>query len=163
MTNQAKQLRTVRMGMMRNVMMGLALGAVLGTSSGCMDLMAMVHGRVERPTAEEFGFGPRTSEGGGYVATLESAAPLRTRRMQSVRLTVRTADRLPVDGATITVDGGMPEHGHGLPTRPRVTRQVAPGTYEVEGLKFNMGGWWEVKFRFDSASGTDSVTFNLDL
>jgi hypothetical protein len=149
--------------MVKKAMMGLALGAVLGTGAGCMDLMAMVHGRAERPAAEEFGFGPRTSVGGGYVAALESAAPLRKRRMQSVRLSVRSADQRPVEGATITVDGGMPEHGHGLPTRPRVTRQVAPGTYLVEGLKFNMGGWWELEFRIESASGTDSVTFNLDL
>jgi hypothetical protein len=53
----------------------------------------------------------------------------------------------------------MPQHGHGLPTRPRVTRELAGGVYEVGGVRFNMGGWWELKFTI----GGDTVTFNLGL
>ena len=44
--------------------------------------------------------------------------------------------------AAITVDGGMPQHGHGFPTRPRVTRDLDDGTYLLEGMKFSMTGWW---------------------
>ncbi|HEV3050882.1 MAG TPA: FixH family protein [Longimicrobium sp.] len=124
---------------------------------GCM---MMSH--AERPAESEFGMGPRRSAGGVYEATLESAQPLRVRRMQSIKLNVRTPQG-GVEGASIVVDGGMPEHGHGLPTTPRVTRGLGGGAYQVEGLKFNMGGWWELKFRITSAAGTDSVTFNLDL
>jgi hypothetical protein len=83
--------------------------------------------------------------------------------MQTVRVTVRDADGRAIDEAQISIDGGMPQHGHGLPTRPKVTQRLGDGTYQVEGVKFNMGGWWELKFRIDSAAGTDSVTFNLDL
>lgn len=129
----------------------------------CGHLMMMLHGNVERPAESEFGLGPRASSGGLYQASIEPAEPLRTRRMQTVRLVVRMAGEAPVEGASIAVDGGMPQHGHGLPTRPRVTRALGGGAYEVEGLKFNMGGWWVVKFRIDSAAGTDSVTFNLAL
>jgi hypothetical protein len=107
--------------------------------------------------------GPRASAGGRYSATLEAPEPLRVRRMQSVRVMVRTAAGAPVDDARITIDGGMPQHGHGLPTAPRVTRALGNGAYQVEGLKFNMGGWWELRFRISSAAGPDSVTFNLDL
>jgi hypothetical protein len=140
---------------------GLAGVAVMGIFlGGCM---MMRHGGAERPAASEFGLGPRASGGGAYLVTVEPAAPLRVRRMQSVKLVVRTADRAPVEGARITIDGGMPEHGHGLPTEPRVTRTLGAGVYQVEGLKFNMGGWWELRFRIASAAGTDSVTFNLDL
>ena len=57
----------------------------------------------------------------------------------------------------------MPQHGHGLPTRPRVTRNLGDGVYEIEGVRFNMGGWWELKLAIDSAAGADSVTFNLNL
>src|SRR4249920_3274177 len=32
-------------------------------------------------------------------------------------------------------DGGMPQHGHGLPTRPVVSRELADGTYLMEGMK----------------------------
>jgi hypothetical protein len=30
-------------------------------------------------------------------------------------------------------------------------------------MKFNMGGWWVVKFGVDAAAGRDSVVFNLKL
>ena len=66
-----------------------------------------------------------------------------------------------IDRAIIAVDGGMPEHGHGLPTKPRVTRQLGGGVYEIEGVRFNMGGWWELKLSISTPDGTDHVTFNL--
>lgn len=138
----------------------LVLGIVL--LGACSHLM-MMHRGVEEPPASEFGLGPRTSAGGLYQVTLDPVEPLRTRRLQTVKLSVRTAGEAPVEGATIAVDGGMPQHGHGLPTRPRVTRSLGGGSYQVEGVRFNMGGWWELKFRIDSAAGTDSVVFNLDL
>jgi hypothetical protein len=131
--------------------------------AGCNLFMTMQNGAAQRPASSEFGLGPRTSASGTYAATIETGHPLRVRRMQTVKLIVRGAGEAPVKDATIVVDGGMPEHGHGLPTEPRVTRSLGPGVYQVEGLKFNMGGWWELKFRISSAAGTDSVTFNLDL
>jgi hypothetical protein len=83
--------------------------------------------------------------------------------MQTVRVTVRDAQGRAVDDAQISVDGGMPQHGHGLPTKPRVTRDLGNGDHLVEGMKFNMGGWWVVKFRLDAAPGADSLVFNLSL
>jgi hypothetical protein len=150
---------------------GWRLGAKIGTVAalsavllgGCGRIMTLLHGNIKPPAESEFGLGPRVSSGGLYQASIEPGEPLRTRRMQTVKLLVRTAEQAPVEGASIAVDGGMPQHGHGLPTKPRVTRALGDGTYEVEGLKFNMGGWWVVKFRIDSAAGTDSVTFNLAL
>ena len=47
----------------------------------------------------------------------------------------------------------MPQHGHGLPTRPQVTRELADGTYLIEGMKFSMTGWWEIKLAIDSPAG----------
>ncbi|HEX2206487.1 MAG TPA: FixH family protein [Longimicrobium sp.] len=143
-------------GWKRTARGGAAVAATLALG-GCM---MMSH--AERPAESEFGMGPRRSAGGVYEASIETAEPLRVRRMQSVKLNVRAAGT-PVEGAAIVVDGGMPQHGHGLPTTPRVTRPLGGGAYQVEGVKFNMGGWWELRFRITSAAGTDSVTFNLDL
>ncbi len=126
-------------------------------------LMGMMHGNVERPAAEEFGFGPRSSQNGLYRATIDPVQPVKVGRMQTMRLQVQDATGNTVDGASITLDGGMPQHGHGLPTRPRVTRSLGEGVYAVEGMKFNMGGWWVVTFQIATTAGTDSVTFNLDL
>ena len=88
---------------------------------------------------------------------------IRVGRMHSWRLHLETADGKPVDDATIAVDGGMPQHGHGLPTKPRVTKRLGDGEHVVDGMKFNMGGWWVVKLRVAGALGPDSVTFNLKL
>ena len=78
-------------------------------------------------------------------------------------LHLETVGGAPVDLCDVTVDGGMPQHGHGLPTKPKVTRQLGNGDHVVEGMKFNMGGWWVVKFRVSSAAGNDSLVFNLKL
>ncbi len=57
----------------------------------------------------------------------------------------------------------MPQHGHGLPTKPVVTGPLDSGDYLVQGLKFNMGGWWVVKFRIMAPATPDPVFFNLSL
>lgn len=65
--------------------------------------------------------------------------------------------------AAINVDGGMPEHNHGLPTRPLVTKYLGDGCYLLEGMKFHMGGWWTITFSITDGSIRDSVTFDLNL
>lgn len=121
------------------------------------------HAKVERPAAVEFNLGPRASANHVYTATLQPAEPLRLRQLQAVAVRIVDANGRPVDGATISVDGGMPEHRHGLPTQPRVKRALGGGVYEIEGLRFSMGGWWELKLAIDSPAGADQVTFNLSL
>jgi hypothetical protein len=74
---------------------------------------------------------------------------------------VRDGDGRAVDEAQIAIDGGMPQHGHGLPTRPRVTRSLGGGIYEIEGVRFNMGGWWEFRLAITGVHGVDTVVFNL--
>ena len=106
----------------------------------------------------------RASEGGRYRATIRPQGDsIPKGKLQRWTLHLETAAGAPVDSATLTVDGGMPQHGHGLPTKPRVTRALGGGDHLVEGMKFNMGGWWVVTFRVSAAAGRDSVTFNLKL
>jgi hypothetical protein len=134
------------------------------STTGCAHLMMMAHGKhVARPTATEFGVGPRLSAARHFTATLQPDQPLRPRRLQTVRVAITDAAGRPVDDATIAVDGGMPQHGHGLPTRPRATRALGDGLYEIEGVRFNMGGWWELTLAISAPAGSDVVTFNLDL
>jgi hypothetical protein len=76
---------------------------------------------------------------------------------------VETADGQPVEEAEIGVNGGMPQHGHGLPTSPQVTQNLGNGDYLVEGMKFQMPGWWEVRFNIAAGGQTDTITFNLTL
>lgn len=119
---------------------------------------------ASRPAADQFGFGPRTSVENRYRATIEAPAqPLKPRRMMKLQVEIRDAAGKPVDGAKIEVDGGMPQHGHGLPTKPRVTKNLGDGRYEIEGLRFNMGGWWELHLSVQSPIGNDRITFNLEV
>jgi hypothetical protein len=105
----------------------------------------------------------RVSEGGAYRATIQPAGDsIPKGRLHSWTLHIETAAGAPVDSATVLVDGGMPQHGHGLPTKPRA-RAVGQGDYAIDGMKFNMGGWWVVKFRVQSGAGRDSLVFNVKL
>ena len=148
----------------RQALLVLAMVAAAATVTACSHAMMMIHGTgARRPAASEFGLGPRTSVGGHYIATQEPARPLRTRQLQTVRLIVRDAEGRSIDEPQISIDAGMPQHGHGLPTRPRVTRSPGDGIYEIEGVRFNMGGWWEFKLAIAGSRGPDTVTFNLAL
>ena len=154
----------IQTSIVRRTGLAFATIAVAMTMTACSHAMMMIHGTgAKRPPAGEFGLGPRASAGGRYVATLEPATPLRPRQMQTVRVMVRDAEGRAIDDAEIAIDGGMPQHGHGLPTRPRVTRNLGDGIYEIEGVRFNMGGWWEFKLAIAGSRGADTVTFNLDL
>lgn len=148
----------------KNVWFTAAIAAVLlVTLTACGSAMMMLGHGAKRPAASEFGLGPRASVSGRYTATLQPEQPLRVRKLQSVVVSIHDSKGRAVESATIAVDGGMPQHGHGLPTRPRVTKNLGEGAYEISGVRFNMGGWWEFKLAITDEAGTDTVTFNLAL
>jgi hypothetical protein len=103
----------------------------------------------------------QASAQGRYLVQLEppAAAPA-INQMHSWQIKLLAPDGTPVRNARIAVDGGMPQHGHGLPTRPRVTRELAEGSYLMEGMKFSMTGWWEIRLAIQAAEGADTVVFN---
>ena len=106
----------------------------------------------------------RVSENGLFrVSYVSSQDIVPVNQMHQWILHVETADGQPVENATIAVDGDMPEHGHGLPTRPQVTKYLGKGDYLVEGMKFQMGGWWVMDFTITANSHTDAVHFNMKL
>jgi len=106
-----------------------------------------------KPTAQGLYLTTITPEGGE-----PSVGP-----MHSWVVEVKTPDGRAVDGATISVDGGMPEHNHGLPTAPQVTAGLGEGRYRIEGVKFSMPGRWVLRIAVDGAQGKDEATFNLML
>jgi len=95
--------------------------AVFATAGLLVVLMAcghLLHGNVPSPDIDL----AKASAHGLYRATVRpDVVPIATRRLQSWTLHIDTVDGRPVDTATITMSGGMPQHGHGLPTSPRVT------------------------------------------
>ena len=106
----------------------------------------------------------RASDKGMFkVSYTASTGTVPVNQMHQWTLHDESADGKPVENATITVDGDMPQHGHGLPTSPRVTRYLGNGDYLVDGMKFQMGGWWLMDFTINANGASDAVHFNMML
>ena len=95
-----------------------------------------------------------------YTSELE---PLVINRIHNWVLHIADANGEPVSGASISVQGGMPVHDHGLPTAPRVTSEPEPGTYLLEGLRFHMRGAWELEFTIQAGETRDIVIVAVEL
>jgi hypothetical protein len=142
-------IRVRHLVMARRLLAALGLAALAALAAGC-----------STPANLDLSLEKSTGAGLYRVAMQPPSKAPAINQMHSWRVTLATADGKPVSGATFAIDGGMPQHGHGLPTRPRVTRELGNGTYELDGMKFSMTGWWEVKLAIDGPVGTDKVTFN---
>ncbi len=106
----------------------------------------------------------RASAQGLYSATYTpSLEPLTIDKLHSWTLHLETPDGKPVEDATITVHGDMPGHGHGLPTKPIVSQHRGNGDYLVEGMKFQMPGWWYVEFDVSTGGKQDTMRFDFIL
>jgi len=95
-----------------------------------------------------------------YTSDLE---PVTINTMHGWTLHVETPDGEQLEGVTLTIDGGMPEHNHGLPTAPRVVAELGDGDYRIEGLRFHMSGYWEIRISIDAGDRRDVVTIPLQL
>jgi hypothetical protein len=89
------------------------------------------------------------------------SGPIAINRFQTWVLELRDASGAPVVGAQVAIAGGMPAHGHGLPTQPRVTEEIGAGRYRIEGVKLNMVGDWVIEALVQTAAGTDRLRFAL--
>ncbi|MDX8501183.1 FixH family protein [Mesorhizobium sp. VK4C] len=142
----------------RYILAGLGLAALL------VGILAVVY-----LTAPHSAPGPDISRSkktasGLFVASFEpERGVIRQGELQSWVLTLKTAAGAPVEGAAITVFGGMPQHNHGLPTSPQATDYLGDGRYRIDGVKFTMSGWWQLRFAISAAAGSDSVVFNIVL
>lgn len=124
----------------------------------------------------------RLSNQQGYFAHIEvhnsteqknnvSQVPLNN--IHQWRLIISDVKGAPVSGKNIKIVGHMPGHVHGLPTQPQVTKELAPGVFLVEGVKFQMQGWWVIQFEIyddnnvskseQELAPLDILTFNLIL
>lgn len=106
----------------------------------------------------------KTTANGLFVVSFEPEhGVVREGELQSWLLTLKTTAGAPVEGAAITVSGGMPQHNHGLPTSPQATDYIGDGRYRIDGIKFTMSGWWQLSFAISAAAGSDTVVFNIVL
>ncbi|WMP18690.1 hypothetical protein [Thiothrix lacustris] len=104
----------------------------------------------------------QTSSSGRYQATLTCATPPIVMAFQDCTLTLTSPQALPSD-LLIAVDGGMPAHGHGLPTAPQAVPTHNPGEFRIDGLKYSMLGEWILGFLLHSAASDDKIVFRFTL
>ena len=98
-----------------------------------------------------------------YTVEIEVTEPPAINVMQTWIIVLLDAQGAPVEHASIGVAGGMPAHGHGLPTAPEVTEELGGGRYRLDGIKFNMMGSWVIDLDITSPLGHDTARLELDL
>lgn len=104
------------------------------------------------------------SRSGHFRVSYESdLQPIVINRMHNWIVNVVDRDGEPVTGAALTVTGGMPAHNHGLPTSPQVTRELSPGRYQLEGLRFHMSGAWQIEIAIEVGDLHDVVVIPLQI
>jgi hypothetical protein len=104
------------------------------------------------------------SKSGRYRLSYQSQVnPIVINQIHNWILRLENAEGLTVSGADITLEGGMPEHDHGLPTKPRITESRDENYYLVEGMRFHMSGHWELEIKIIQGTNTDTALISLDL
>lgn len=94
-----------------------------------------------------------------YIVTYKAPMPLPLNKLHSWDIMIADQRRIAVAGVKVTVGGGMPAHGHGLPTKPVVVETGMPGMYRLDGMKFTMPGEWVVRIHIDDKLETDTAEF----
>jgi hypothetical protein len=84
-------------------------------------------------------------------------------QMHSWILHIENEEGLEIEGAIVDVEGGMPEHDHGLPTKPRITEELGGGDYRLDGMRFHMSGDWEIIVSITTDAGSFEVSIPLRL
>jgi hypothetical protein len=114
---------------------------------------------AELPPGVDFSL-TRVSPNKHFVLTLIPPATVPVLEIHSWQVKIATQGGQPVTKALVYMNGGMPEHAHGLPTRPAVTKEVSEGVYLIEGVKFSMTGWWEILIAAQKGEASDVTAFN---
>ncbi|MEM6640299.1 MAG: FixH family protein [Pseudomonadota bacterium] len=105
----------------------------------------------------------QTASGRYAVAFSPREGAPRIGEYQQWIIALHDASGRAVHPAQLAIDGGMLDHGHGLPTRPQVTRYLDGGRYLVEGVRFNMAGEWTMQIAVDGPDGRDDAQLSVVL
>lgn len=136
----------------------------LGFIGLCVLGACMLVWRTQAPPTD-VGTEKRSASGRYLVRLHPQRQPIPVRTFHEWTVVIRPADSTAALTPSLApvFDGRMPMHRHGLPSKPHTVAGASDGEYVVEGVKFSMGGWWRLVVRLSTASGPDSVVFNLDL
>ena len=116
----------------------------------------------ERALGQEPDYESLTSQSSS-LKVFSQLSPVIINRIHSWELVLTRSDGSPLTDAEITVIGGMPDHDHGLPTLPVVTRESRPGHYLLEGVRFHMPGRWQLSFTIRGPEGSETAELDFEL
>lgn len=124
---------------------------------------------IDAPT----GGAARPTQHGLYrLAWAPAPSPLPTSALFELEVTLTDAEGRPVEDAKVWADAKMPQHGHGMTTKPEPDPgQCTPdgacrhpgGRYVVRGMKFHMPGDWVLEFEVHGPAGRDFLTTTVRL
>ena len=100
---------------------------------------------------------------GFKIEIYSELSPLSINTIHSWHIRVLDRDDEILELEELNVFGGMPEHDHGLPTQPQVTRRLDNGDYLLEGVRFHMQGHWELQIEFQYAGVDDTAIIDFEL
>ncbi|GAB5499699.1 MAG: FixH family protein [Pseudohongiellaceae bacterium] len=104
-----------------------------------------------------------TSRDGVQINLYSRLKPLQLNTMHSWEIELLDSSGTLITDAVLQVRGGMPEHDHGLPTSPQVTRTLTDGRYLLEGMRFHMPGLWVLTIELQAAGNTETVEITFEL
>lgn len=116
------------------------------------------------PDAMESETGAALSASGAYsVRYFTQPSPIPLNEMFAINVhIINTRTNEPADDVSLSVDGRMPEHRHGMNVDPIVTK-TGPGTFRVEGMLFHMPGRWEIHFDLTRGGMTERAWYEVFL
>lgn len=97
------------------------------------------------------------------VRYVTQPSPIPLNEMFAINVQViSTRTNEPADDVSLSVDGRMPEHRHGMNVDPIVTK-TGPGSFRVEGMLFHMPGRWEIHFDLTRGGMTERAWYEVFL
>lgn len=105
-----------------------------------------------------------TASGAYYVSWRAVPTPIPVNELFEIEVRVFSdpAMRTPATGVQVSVDAGMPEHGHGMNLAPKTSR-VREGIFRAEGMLFHMPGRWELYIDVRGEAGADRAAFEVTI
>ncbi|MDH5324508.1 MAG: FixH family protein [Gammaproteobacteria bacterium] len=104
-----------------------------------------------------------TEEGNYRLSLFSNEAPIPVNKLHSWTVHVEDLQGNPLETGKLYANGGMPQHNHGYPTRLSVKKYLGSGDYEVEGVRFDMYGHWEMSLSVQVGLQTEFVLFKVNL
>jgi hypothetical protein len=140
------------------------LGAALAACRGAAPTPTAAEIEAAAVRAEALQWDRVDSNAGTYVVRWRALPLLERGRDFDLELFVEAADApgVPLEGLALAVDAEMPEHRHGMNVVPRVV-ELGPGRFRVEGLRFQMSGWWDLHVDLTRGPWTERAQVRIDL